>query len=288
MSILGINTVHIKVEEVKSLGFERLEVCLGRLGTYEEQHNKAMSEIDYAEAHDISYSIHLPLCLYDWFEGDYLDAFFLDVNAKKREQSFKLLESNLEALKDSKAEYYVIHFPGVYLERYLDDHTFSNLLQESLDRVNAMAKKVDKKILLEYFGSNKNFSNYEVWTSVISPYSHLGILTDTGHLYYASLLHDFDFKEGFDHLSKHSDAFHIWTTKGDKPYSDNHYYKTYHHIAAHPNQLRSEGWAFDTKTVFQALLIMNKPVVIEATPLYEGVEYLYKSIKALQSMERNR
>lgn len=288
MSILGINTVHIKVEEVKPLGFNRLEVCLGRQGTYEERYQKALSEMKYAQQHNISYSIHLPLSLYDWFEGDYLDAFFLDKNSEKREQSFKLLQVNLDLLKDSNAEYFVMHFPGVYLETYLEEDTFTQLLETSLDRVNTMAKKANKKILLEYFGSNKMFSNYEKWTQFILPYSHLGILTDTGHLYYASLLHNFNFEDGFEHLSMHSDAFHLWTTKGNKAYSDNYYYKTYHHIAAHPNQKRSDGWAFDTQSVFHSLLKINKPVVIEATPLYEGTDYLYNSIKALQLMERNQ
>ncbi len=288
MSILGINTVHIKVEEVKPLGFNRLEVCLGRSGTYEERYQKALSEMNYAQTHNIAYSIHLPIYLYDWFEGDYLDAFFLDADIDRREQSFKLLEANIEELKEMNAEYFVMHFPGVYLKPYIELETFDVLLKEGLNRINDIAKSANKKILLEYFGSNIMFSDYEYWTTLISPLSHLGILTDTGHLYYASLLHHFDFLEGFHHLSSYSDAFHLWTTMGDKPYSDNFYYKNYHHIAAHPNQKKSDGWAFDTTAVFQLLLGLNKPVVIEATPIYHGVEFFYESLLALQTIENSQ
>lgn len=215
--ILGISTVHIQVEEVKHLKLNRLEVCLGRAGSYEERLLKAEKEMAYAENNDIAYSVHLPLYLYDWYDGDYLDAFYLDKDPQKREMSFRLLEENLKLLGTSKAEYFVIHFPGVYLKPHMEKRSFETLLKQSLERVNQLAKSINKKLLLEYFGSNVLFSSYKEWTERLKSYSHLGILVDTGHLYYASLIHQFDFNDGFQHLIAHSDAFHIWTTKGTNP-----------------------------------------------------------------------
>lgn len=252
---LGISTVHINVEkELDHLGFRRLEVGLGRAGTYEERFDKVEKEMAHAEAHQLPYSIHLPLYLFDWYEGDYLDAFYLDTCEEKRNMSYRLLEENLKRLGESTAEYYVLHFQGVYLSPYMNQGVFDKLLERSLQRINNLAKIYNKKILLEYFGSNIMFSDYIKWYESIKHFSHLGILMDTGHLYYASLLHNFSFDEGFMFLSDKCDAFHFWTTQGNKPYSDSHSYKTYHHISGHPDQKKSDGWAFDTTWVFEHLL----------------------------------
>jgi len=285
MNKLGISTVHINVEkELDSLGFRRMEVGLGRAGSYDERLNKVKKEIAHAETHQLPYSIHLPIYLYDWYEGDYLDAFYLDTCEDKRAMSYRLLEENLKLLQDSSAEYYVLHFQGVYLSPYMDQDAFDVLLQDALRRINSLAKTYDKKILLEYFGSNIMFSDYRKWTDSIKSFSHLGILMDTGHLYYASLLHNFDFDEGFMHLSDKCDAYHFWTTQGNKAYSESHSYKAYHHISGHPEQKKSAGWAFDTRAVFNHLLASNKPIVLEGTPIYEGYAYFYESIGALKAM----
>ncbi len=283
-SLLGINTVHIDKDQVKALGLKRMEICIARQGTYEDCYQKACDEMDFAEANEIPYSIHLPIQLFDWFEADFLDAFFLDSDPDKRALSLRLLEANLKGLEDRAAEYYVIHFPGVYLTPHMAEEDFEAVLSDSLDKVNTLAKKANKHILLEYFGSNKMFSDYREWTKRLASYSHLGILVDTGHLYYSSLLHAFDFDDGLNHLSQHCEAFHLWTTKGDRPYSDNDYYKKYHHISVHPVQQRADGWAFDALPVVKQLIACNKPIVLEATPIYEGASYFYDSIKAIQKI----
>lgn len=278
---LGINNNHINIEEVKTLGFNRIEIGLGYDGAYEKRLNKALHDMAYAEANGIPYSIHLPIYMEDQALNNFLDAYYLDGDPIKRERSFLLLEDNLERLKASKAQYYVMHIHGVYLDPHMSKSDFESVIEESLLRIDHLAYSSGKKILLEYFGSTQLFSDYEEWTKRISKYEHLGLLMDTGHLYYASILHNFDFQKSFEHLAKHCDACHLWTTKGKAAYADNHYYKAYRHISANLNQRREDGWAFDTHEIIKALLASGKPIVLEASPLYKGSSYFYESAKAL-------
>lgn len=285
---LGINNNHIKIDQVRALGFNRIEIGLGYDGSYEERLNKALHDIEYAEANEILYSIHLPIYMEDQTTKNFLDAHYLDVDPIKRERSFLLLEENLKRLKASKAQYYVMHIHGVYLYPHMSKKAFEKVLDDSLLRINKLAQSADKKILLEYFGSTQLFSDYEEWIERISKYEHLGLLMDTGHLYYASILHDFDFKKSFEHLAKHCDACHLWTTKGKGAYTDNPYYKAYRHISANLNQRQDDGWAFDTNEIIERLLASGKPIVLEASPLYKGEAYFYQSATALLTFAQTR
>jgi len=284
-SQLGINTIHVDVTKLKEFGLERAEVCLGRRDTYEESLKKANSEIKYLEKNKIVYSIHLPIYLYDWFSWDYLDAFFLDSNPEKREISFKLLDENLYELSNYNPDYFVLHFPGVYLKKYESEQNFNKILFDSLERINSLAEKYDKKILLEYFGSNTMFWDYKKWTEIIPNYKNLGILTDTGHLYYSSIINKFDFLDGLKILAEASEGFHLWTTKGNKAYGENEYYKKYHHIILNPEQKKDDDWAFDSGLVYKFISSKNRPMIIEASPYYGSDSYFFESIKKLVSFK---
>lgn len=283
---LGINTVYVDVDKIGALGLRRAEMCLGRWGTYEERVDKLLSDIRASEANRLPYSIHLPVFLGSWFEYDYLDAFYLDADEEKRELSFRLLEENLENLKAFSPEYYVLHFPGVYLsEGYQDQfEDFESVLKVALDRIDDMAKRYGVKVLLEYFGSNRRFSDYRKWITWIEKYASLGILTDTGHLYFSSLIHQFDFMEALKVLGEKSDAFHLWTTKGNQPYGRSEYYKQFHHIMPHESQLRKDGWAFDVPSVIRLISSYQKPMIIEASMGYGGESYFYEGIESIKSI----
>jgi endonuclease IV len=226
------------------------------------------------------YSIHLPLYIPEWYKEDYLAAFFLSKDEILRKQSFDLLELNLKKLEEKNVDYYVLHFPGV--NHTDEDHeNFKLFLEKSLFRMNMLAKKYNAKILLEYFGSNILFNDYSKWIDRIKEFSNLGLLLDTGHLYFASKLVPFDFLQAFSVLVKEADAFHFWTTKGKNYYQNNEYYKTYHHIIPNFNQDEKEGWAFDSQLIFNQMLNQEKPIILEASNIYNGHEYLISSIREL-------
>lgn len=279
---VGINTVHIQVDELDRLGLHRIEACLGRGKTHKEMMEKIHREIQYAEARGWPYSIHLPLEVFDWYDHDYLSAFYLDADVALRELSFRFLEANLERLATVYTpEYFVLHFPGVYHHPSMGAEDFHRVLTEGLERLDRLAEKFGVRILLEYFGSNVLFSDPRQWVEHLAPREHIGILVDTGHLYFASLLRGFDFMWALELLADQAEAFHIWTTRGDRPYGNNPYYKKYHHIVPHTDQRKSDGFAFDTREVLDLLSSKEKPLIIEASPYYKGRGYYEEGVRSV-------
>jgi len=220
--LVGVNQVNLSIDEIKALKIKRVEICITQSRPYKKSLAAALETLDFCENNALAYSIHLPLYIPKWYQEDYLAAFFLSKDDFLRQQSFDLLELNLKKLEKKNVDYYVLHFPGV-------NHTdtkhknFDAFLKGSLLKINGLAKKYNAKILLEYFGSNILFNDYSQWIKLMGEYSNIGLLVDTGHLYFASKLVPFDFSEAFSVLVQAADAFHFWTTKGKHYYQDNEY-----------------------------------------------------------------
>ncbi|MGM0379548.1 MAG: TIM barrel protein [Bacillota bacterium] len=280
---LGINSLNFDFSLLKKYKFEHLEVCLGRKGSYKDRLNRSLNLINDAQKRNVNLSVHLPIYLFDWYPYDYLSAFFIHSDKDKREISFKLLEKNLKRLKNFNISFLVLHFPGInHKDKNIEN--FEKILNNSLNKVNKLAKKYNQKILLEYFGSNILFADYNIWIEKIKKFSNLGILLDTGHLYFSSILNDFDFNKAFNKLKENSEAFHFWTTKGKDIYGNNEFYQKYHHIIPNISQKKNNNWAFDTKEIYESMIGTNKPIIIEASPFYKGENYYYKSIDTLSKM----
>lgn len=284
---LGINTVHVDIKKLEDLGLKRVEMCLGRMGSASDRLYKMLEEIKLAKEMQIPFSIHLPMVISDDFVGDYLDVFFLDPDPEKREMSFRMLEENLIEMAKIKPDYCVLHFAGVYREMKEAFPDFELVLNEALKRINDLCQSYNTKVLLEYMGSNIRFSDYMDWIRVTRDLSHVGLITDTGHLYFASLIHGFDYMQALDRLASASEAFHIWTTKGQKTYGESEYYKKYHHIIPHAEQFKEGDWAFDTKSVFERIAKERKPIIIEASTVYKGKTYFYQGIESVISILEN-
>jgi sugar phosphate isomerase/epimerase len=282
MKRLGINAVHIDTEQILDMGLNRVEFVLARGYDYAQILESITQGMRFAKSKAMPFSVHLPIFLFDWYEEDYLSAFYLDPDEEKRELSFQFLESNLEALKGYGPAYAILHFPGVY--RYQQDAIeFDKRLSVALDRLDALAGSMDVKVLLEYFGSNDMFWKIDAWIEQVSKRKNLGLLCDTGHLYFSSKMHGFDFYEGLKKLASVADAFHLWTTRGEGVYSDSEAYKAYHHIMMHMDQKEVDGFAFDTLRVMEIISAYEKPMIIEASDRYHGREYFIKGIKSIVS-----
>lgn len=282
---IGINTVNFPIEKIKEFGLGRAEVCLGRGESYGSRLKEGVRYIKYAEDKKIPFSIHLPLYIEKWYPYDYLSAYFLDPSEDMRKLALRLLEYNLEKLRGVKADYFVLHFGGIYENFHCEDK-FKNWLDTALTQINKLAKQYKVKILLEYFGSNRNFAHYSDWIEELERYEFLGLLTDIGHLYFASIINHFDFDEALDILKEKSDGFHIWTTKGNEVYFKSDFYKHYHHVVPRRNQLTEDDWAFDTKVVVEKLKETNKPIIIEASMIYEGEDYFIEGVRECIEMTK--
>lgn len=276
---LGSNTNNVDVATLANLGFTRIEVCLGRHRPYHDMLERIFSDLDAAKALGMAYTIHLPLCLYDWFPFDYLDGYYLDPDPEKRALAFRFLEENLHQLTGRyQPDYFVIHFPGIYRNAYLG-LDFQAILHESLGRLQLIAEAFGITLALEYFGANRDFNRPEQWIEALSDYSRLAPLLDTGHLYFSCLMNGYDFDEVFELMAPHCVGFHVWTVQGKDYYGNSPFYRQYHHVVPHPGQLRSEGWAFEPGTVYHRLRAFEAPVVVEATSLYGGSDYYFEGLR---------
>ena len=276
--MLGTNTVYFDIEALNQYKLECVEVCLGREGTFEMHQKKVYDEIEHANKLGIPLSVHLPIELPERFDRDYLDAFYLEQD--QSQVSFEMLELNFKKLSKYKIEYYVIHFPGV-INVLEEESLFLKRLRKVLFEINALAEQYNAKLLLEYFGSNVNFYKPQMWIDEILCFSNLGILVDTGHLYFASQIWDFEFMTELKNLSKVAEAFHLWTTRGKGAYGNNECYQKFKHIVPHIEQCIEEGWAFNTLEVLEIILSSNQPVIIEAASLYMGEKYYREGIKSI-------
>ncbi|MDK9710754.1 TIM barrel protein [Acidaminobacter sp.] len=276
---LGSNTNNADVETLAALGFTRIEVCLGRHRPYKDMLERIFLDLDTAKALGLDYTIHLPLCLYDWFPFDYLDGYYLDPDPEKRDLAFRFLEENLRQLTSRyQPDYYVIHFPGIYRNAY-HDLDFHAILHEALGKLQSIAENFGTVLALEYFGSNKDFNRPEQWIEALNGYSRLAPLLDTGHLYFSCLMNGFDFNQVVETFGPYCLGFHVWTVRGNDYYGNSPFYKEFHHVIPHPGQQRSEGWAFDPASVYRQLKAFESPVVLEASSFYGGRDYYLEGLK---------
>lgn len=277
----GVNHVHLNYEEIKKLKIRRIEICITASEPYEDALKKALKIIKFCEKEGIIYSIHLPLFIYEGYDEDYLSAFFISSNKIKRKKSFRLLKENVDQLKSFNPDFLVLHFPGI-TEDYGIEEYFNKRLKDALNRVNDLAKVAGCKILLEYFGSNVQFSDYKKWVEILKGYSNLGLLVDLGHLYFASINRSFDFYEALKYLAPQADAFHLWSVYGQASYQKNTSYLKYHHIAPRLIHNEDAGWGFNMKKALSIIKETGKPAIMEASDLYKGHDHFIDSISMLQ------
>lgn len=284
--MLGINTVYIEGKIARDYGLERTEICPRKGGTRQERQKKMEDEIYFTDKENHPYSIHLPVYLFDWFKGHDLDAWFLDPQKEKADISLRLLEENLKRLENTGVEYVVTHFSGVYPHAQKTED-FQRRLTKALIKIEEMAKKYNIFVCIEYMGGNRGFWKPKDWIKETKNLSHVGILLDTGHLYFSSILNGFSFEEGFKTLLPIASAFHFWTIKGKKAYGESEAYRKFHHIMPRKDQKLSDGWAFDTETIFLRMAQTRKPIILEASKIYGGEDYFYKGIEEMVALYSN-
>ncbi len=271
---LGINTFFIDVDEAHQLGLDRVEIVT-------QSRQKALEDTEKARRNSMKYSVHLPVFLPSWYSCGQWDVYFCDTDPKKRELSFRLLEENLEFVAELDAEYVITHFSGI-LPQLPDDKLdlFSDIAANSASRIESLASKYNVQILLEYFGLNKNLVHPDEWTSLVSGSDNLGLLVDTGHLYFSCINNNLNIDHALQSLGTQASAFHIWNTK-DK----DHYWK-YHHVAPHSSQSVNDGWAYTTYSLVESLNFINPsaPLIIEPNVLFGGREYILDSIYDMKNI----
>ncbi len=281
--MLGINTVYLSVDDTIDRGFDRVEVTPSPIGDKMKRQKKMTDGIEYTNSKNFPFSIHLPVYVFDWFKARDLDAFFLDEDDEKSNMSLELLRENLKKLSDCGVDYVVTHFSGAYR-----DAVRSKKVDEKARRIfleiQEMANKYNIYVCAEYMGGNSSFYHPEQWLEATRELDDVGILLDTGHLYFSTQIHGLDLDENFELLRNHARAFHFWNIFGEGAYNTCDAYMKYHHIVPRLHQTRQDGWAYDAQDVFTRMHRTGRPIVIEATQRYNGIEYFEEGIDELLAL----
>lgn len=287
---LGCNCGHLSPEAIKALGYHFIETSFWQRDAYEDMVPKILKALDAAKAMAMPYAIHLPVYLSDQWRADhgFYDAFFLDPDPKLRERSFAMLEENLSRLSQTyQPMYYVLHFPGIYPAETLYEEGFDVVLQDSLQRLDALARQYSSTLAVEYFATNARFADYREWLAALAPYERLKPLLDTGHLYFNCHKNGYDYDEVIQGLAPHCIGFHLWNICGEGYYDESECYQKYHHIVPHLGQSRETGWAFDPEKLIPYLAQFDKPLLIEAGQRFNGLDYFMEGLVQIREMLKN-
>jgi sugar phosphate isomerase/epimerase len=243
---------------------------------------ETVSLVDAYVANQKDVSVHLPVCMPKGYPYGPFEVFFLDDDLEKRTSSFELLRTNLELFQGKKLAFYVIHFAGVYCDE-ASEH-FLRKCERVLTQINQMAQAFKVTILLEYFGLNSNLYKPLDW-KIITKYSNLGVLVDTGHLYFASKMHGFDFYDALQEMSSFASAYHLWNTGEEEGvYQSSKSYVEKHHMPPLLSQTR--GLAIDFKRIGKLLLETQKPLIIEASLNDGGLEKIISALNEWVAYEQ--
>jgi len=279
---IGTNSMHVSPQTAKVIGCSHVEICLMWQGDLEESIALTYQTLDEVESLAIPYSIHLPIHLGDYSHGVF-SSFFLDSNEALLESSYKLIEENLQALARFKPQFYVMHFAGVY--PLVDSSVNEEKVTAALNRLNDLAGKHHVKLYLEYFGLNENLIHPEQWRC-IKNFPNLGVLIDTGHLYFSARMHGLDYQQMLVSFCEFADAYHVWNTQmAPGVYDESASYRAYHHIAPRRNQKKENGFSIDMEWTMRLLASTLKPVIVEASTTFGGEAMLVECLKEWVSFE---
>ncbi len=283
--MLGINTVYLSVDDTINMGFDQVEVTPSPSKDKIKKQKKMTDGIAYTRSKKFPFSIHLPVYVFDGFVGRDLDAFFLDEDVEKSNMSIRLLSENLDKLSGSGVKYVVTHFSGAYRDA-VRSKKIDVKAREILLHIQEMACKNDIYVCVEYMGGNGSFYHPEQWLEATRDLSNVGILLDTGHLYFSTQIHALDLDENFELLRKYASAFHFWNIFGTGAYNTCEAYMKYHHIVPRLHQKTEDGWAYNVEDAFTKMHSMGKPIVIEATQRYHGTQYFDEGLTELLMLNK--
>lgn len=287
---LGCNSGYLSPREILSLGYNFIETSINKPFYAQSIVEKMLGDLDEAKGLEMAYAIHLPVFLSEYWQSRYdcYDAFYLDPDFEKRALSFEMLEENLSKLTQAyQPMYFVIHFPGIYDLETVYTEDFDLILEEGLNRIEALGHKYGCIIALEYFATNARFSNYQDWIEKTKKLKQVELLLDTGHLYFGSYKHGFDYDEVLHGLAPHCIGFHVWNVQGTGYYNESESYKAYRHIVPHLEQTRDLGWAFTTAELIPYLGTFNKPILVEASQRYKGMDYYKEGLVQIRELLKN-
>lgn len=281
--MIGLNVIHFQTDQVEALGIQHVEVCLKFMQKNQKLAVKeTVALVDTYLAADQEVSVHLPVCMPKGYPYGPFEVFFLDDDPQKKASSYALLDANLDLFKGKKIAFFVLHFSGIYQEE--EAACFKVKCHEALSRISQLAVSYKTTILLEYFGLNCNLAKPSDW-QIVNDYPNLGILVDTGHLYFASRMHGFDFYEAFFEMSHFASAYHLWNTGEEAGvYQASLSYQEKHHMP--PLLTEVAGLAIDFNRIASGLLKTQKPLIIEASLNDGGLEKIVQAVKEWVTYEQ--
>ena len=214
---------------------------------------------DELQARNLFRSIHAPLLRPEWYPQPPTWSFLCDVNEDSRNRTFRMINETLAHAEDIGAEHVIVHFPIPSTDGAGESATkLETIAWKSCERLAELSEHRKIAIHIEGLGNSPHL-NSGFLLRVLEQYP-LRYCFDTGHMNLAAHLNGFDLYEFAEGIAPYVGSVHLWNNRGPEDYL------AYRHIAVHPSQDPSEGWA-DIKHLLQ-ILCPDYPVIFESPAAY--------------------
>ena len=227
------------------------------------------------------YSFHVPFFRPSYFPHSGVSTFFLNESPRKRELSFRLINSTLHYAKRWEADFIVTHL--VWKDDSNNRKKVMTLVSKTRSIFCKLSDKYDVPINIEFGGYSGYFHKPIQFVDFVSDHPLLGICIDIGHTFLIAKARNRNFLNDIETMAPYTKSIHVWNTK------DSDHCKKHNHVPVHPSQKISNGW-IDIKKTLEIILSCNKDcdIVFEYNRTYydkipdkvkEGMEWVKDIVK---------
>ena len=216
----------------------------------------------FLDSHDISFSVHCPLVVPDYYPENPLLASVLDFDQDRRRLGVNLMLDTMREAACLGAEYMVVHLQRP--EHFGGSNPSDSTVQSAVDIASSSCEVLHKAsqelkipVLLENLMDNTIFNRPETYVELLERFPGMGFCLDVGHLDVDARAFGFTFDEFVETLSPYIRAVHLQNSRTRQSDFNGRHWK----IPVHPDQKETGGW-LDIEKVLRGILFRNRGCVI--------------------------
>jgi len=226
-----------------------LHTGLDRYEVFDFEESKLEKLREFINNKGLPFSFHVPFFRPSYFPYAGVTTFFLNDDPKKRELSFRLMNSTMHNAKGWMADFAVSHLN--WKEDSENERKTLKLANDTALRFCELLDKHNVPVNVEFGGYSGYFHKPVQFIEFVQNHDLLGICIDIGHTYLISKSRDRDYFKDIEIMAPYTKSVHIWNTKGPD------HCRKHNHVPVHPSQKAKDGW-IDVKKTLNIILSGNK------------------------------